>query len=243
MQIDIRGKTAIVTGAGTGIGAAIAQQLVAADANVVLVGRRLDKLNAVRDTLHSDRCSIIGCDVVDRTAVAMMIKTVYASYGAATILINNAGYNTQPRSTADISYDDWDMTVSINLTGAFNCVRAVLPGMRAECEGTIVNISSIAGKVATITAGVAYSASKHGVISLTTSINDEECHNGIRATVICPGETETPILDKRPEPVSAERRAEMLQPEDVAEAAMLAVRLPARASLREIVIKPRIAYL
>jgi NADP-dependent 3-hydroxy acid dehydrogenase YdfG len=243
MQVDIRDKIAIVTGAGTGIGTAIAELLAEAGANVVLVGRREERLNEVRDGMDVSRGLAVCCDVSDRTAVAAMIDQVRATYGAATILINNAGYNIQPRNTADISYDNWDMTLAINLTGAFNCVRAVLPGMRTAREGTIVNVSSIAGKVASVTAGAAYSASKHGMVSLATSINDEECRNGIRATVVCPGETETPILDQRAEPVSAQRRAEMLQPEDVAEAVMLAVRLPARASLREVIIKPRIAYL
>ena len=243
MLIDLSDKVAIVTGAGTGIGRAIAELLSSQGVSIALIGRRKDKLESTREVLKGKQSLVLGCDVTDRDSVAQMVEKVSSQFGIPSILINNAGYNTRPRQTSDISYQSWDLTLDINLTGTFNCVRAVLPLMREIKEGTIVNISSIAGKTPTVTAGVAYSASKHGVISLTGSINDEECRNRIRATVVCPGETETDILDQRPEPVSKQRRLEMLQPEDVAEAVSLAVRLPKRASLREIIIKPRIAYL
>ena len=236
-------KKILITGSSNGIGRAIAELLSSQGVSVALIGRRKDKLESSQEVLKGKQSLVIGCDVTDRDSVAHMVEKVSSQFGTPSILINNAGYNTRPRQTIDISYQSWDLTLDINLTGTFNCVRAVLPLMREIEEGTIVNISSIAGKTPTVIAGVAYSASKHGVVSLTGSINDEESRNGIRATVICPGETETDILDQRPEPVSKQRRLEMLQPEDVAEAVSLAVSLPKRACLREIIIKPRIAYL
>jgi NAD(P)-dependent dehydrogenase (short-subunit alcohol dehydrogenase family) len=152
--------------------------------------------------------------------------------------VNNAGVNTNPRSVAEVDPADWDRTVASNLTGTFNFVRAVLPGMRERRDGLIINISSIAGLRASKLAGAAYSASKHGMVSLTHSINEEEKDYGIRACVICPGEVNTPIIDLRPEPVSPERRAEMLQPEDVSAAALFVASLPPRACVPELIIKP-----
>ena len=242
MLIDLSDVSAVVTGAGTGIGAATAAGLVACGAKVALIGRRKEKLEEVAAAVQGQTMTV-ACDVGDRDQVLRVAEQVAAHQGAVAVLVNNAGINTRPRSTADISYEDWDRTIRINLTGAFNWVRAVLPGMRAAGAGTIVNVSSIAGRVATDVAGSAYSASKHGMFSLTTSINEEESRHGIRATAICPGETATPILEQRPEPVSAERRAQMLQAEDVAETVVLAIRLPDRACIRELIIKPRISYL
>ena len=117
-------------------------------------------------------------------------------------------------------------------------MQALLPGMRKLRGGVILNISSIAGLRASKLAGSAYSAAKHGLMALTHVINEEEREHGIRACAICPGEVETPILDLRPEPVSSEHRARMLQPEDVAAAALFVAGLPARACVPELVIKP-----
>ena len=117
-------------------------------------------------------------------------------------------------------------------------IRAVLPGMREKKDGVIITVSSIAGLRASKLAGAAYSASKHGVVALTHSINEEEVAHGIRACAICPGEVETPILEKRPEPVSAERRAAMLQPEELAQAALFVASLPPRACVPLLIIKP-----
>jgi NAD(P)-dependent dehydrogenase (short-subunit alcohol dehydrogenase family) len=167
-----------------------------------------------------------------------MATAVAERFGPVDILVNNAGTNTTPRTVADISFEDWDRLIEVNLTGAFNCVRAVLPGMRAKKDGLIINISSIAGVRAGKLAGAAYSASKHGMMALNHTINEEEMGYNIRACAICPGEVETPILDLRPEPVGAEQRARILQPEDVSAAALMVARLPARACVPLLVIKP-----
>ena len=117
-------------------------------------------------------------------------------------------------------------------------VRAVLPGMRAQRDGVVITVSSIAGLRASKLAGAAYSASKHGAVALTHSLNEEEVENGIRACAICPGEVETPLLEKRPEPVGAERRAAMLQPEELARTVLFVASLPPRACVPVLVIKP-----
>ena len=235
------GTTAIVTGAGTGIGAAVAVALHGAGAAVTLIGRRPEPLAEVAGRL-GDRVHACACDVSDYDAVQAAVAEAARVHGPATILVNNAGINTNPRSVADVSLPDWDLTVAVDLSGVFYCVRAALPAMRAAGGGTIVNIGSTAGRWGSSLAGAAYSAAKHGVVGLNSVINDEESRNGIRCTVILPGEVETPILDRRPEPVSAERRRAMLQPEDVAAATLLAATLPDRACITELVIKPRISY-
>lgn len=235
---SLQDKVAIVTGAGTGIGRGIAEAFVAEGAKVALVGRRAEKLEEVAAGLPEGRTLCCVCDVSDRAAVNAMAGQVVSRFGAPDILVNNAGTNTNPRSVGDVSLEDWDRTIAVNLHGVFNCVRAVLPGMRDRKDGLIINISSIAGKRVSKLAGAAYCASKHGVVALTHSINDEESGNGVRSTAICPGEVETPILDLRVEPVSAEHRARILKPEDIAAAALFVAKLPPRACVPELLIKP-----
>ena len=142
------------------------------------------------------------------------------------------------RRLADARLEDWTRVIGVNLTGAYLCVQGALPLMRQRDSGTIVNISSMAGKRTSISAGVAYCASKHGLGSLTRSINLEERRRGIRACEICPGEVDTPILDTRPYPPPLESRVAMLQPEDVAQAVLFIVTLPPRAMVEELLITP-----
>ena len=158
--------------------------------------------------------------------------------GVPNILVNNAGTNTPKRGVSETSDEDWDRIVAVNLTGAYTLVREVLPHMKADGGGLIVNVVSLAGKAASKLAGAAYSASKFGMAGLTESINDEERKYGIRATSIFPGDVETPILDRRPAPPSTEQRSYFLQPEDLAAAVLFVAVLPARACVHEIIIKP-----
>jgi len=235
---QFKDKVVIVTGAGTGIGRAVAVDFAKAGARVAFVGRRLEKLETAAAGLPEAQVSLCPCDVADRAAVNEMAAQIVDRFGPVNILVNNAGINTNPRSVGEVDPADWDRTIKINLTGAFNCVRAVLPGMRAQKDGLIINVSSIAGLRASKLGGAAYSASKHGMVALNHCINEEDSAHNIRACVICPGEVETPILDLRPEPVSAERRARMLQPEDVSAAALFVASLPPRACIPELIIKP-----
>jgi NADP-dependent 3-hydroxy acid dehydrogenase YdfG len=198
----------------------------------------MEKLEETAAGLPQAQVLLISGDVADRQGVNQAVQEVIAHFGPVDIVVNNAGTNTNPRSVADVDPNDWDRTVAINLTGAFNVIRAVLPGMRERRDGLIINISSIAGLRASKLSGAAYSASKHGMVALTHSLNEEEMDYNIRACVICPGEVNTPIIDLRPEPVSQERRAEMLQPEDVSAAALFVAGLPARVCIPELIIKP-----
>jgi NAD(P)-dependent dehydrogenase (short-subunit alcohol dehydrogenase family) len=129
--------------------------------------------------------------------------------------------------------------MNTNLNGAFYCVQAFLPGMRARGSGTIVNIVSDAGKLASPKAGPAYVMSKFGLAGLTQSINAEERGHGIRACAIFPGDIDTPLLDQRPVPPDAAARARMLWPEDVAACVLLGINLPPRVIVEEILVRPR----
>ncbi len=158
--------------------------------------------------------------------------------GPPDFVINSAGINVAKRSMAELSPENWDKLLGVNATGAYNLMHAVLPDMRERRDGVIVNISSIAGKRAALLGGVAYNASKFAMTALGMTVAQEEKDNGIRVCNVYPGEVETPILDNRPVPVTAEHRARILQPEDVADAVMMILRLPPRAHVPELVIKP-----
>ena len=234
----LENQVAVVTGAGTGIGRAVAEAFAREGAAVALLGRREEKLLDVAARLPGDRVLACSCDVSSRSQVAGVFERIRERLGVVSLLVNNAGINTVVRSLAHIEPSDWDHVVAVNLTGAFNCIRAVLPGMRERGGGVVINISSIAGKRASKVAGVAYVASKHGMVGLTHSTNLEEGSHGIRSTVIFPGEVDTPILDVRPEPVPDERRERILRSEDVAACALLVAGLPPRACIPEIVVTP-----
>ena len=240
MAIDSGLKAALVTGAGSGMGRAIARGLAEGGMRVALLGRDRAKLDETKASLgaRSDSAFVRSCDVSDREAVARVVAEVEGEFGTIDLLVCNAGINTPKRALDVLDPEDWDRLIATNLTGAYNLVHHVLPGMRARKNGLIVQISSIAGRRAGPLAGVAYSASKFGQAALGIGIGREEREHGIRSTVIYPGEVNTPILDRRPVPVPAERRASMLQPEDVAAAVLFLAGLPPRARVPELVITP-----
>jgi NADP-dependent 3-hydroxy acid dehydrogenase YdfG len=239
MQLD--GKVAIITGAGSGIGASIARHFVGAGAQIVITGRSAEKLDAARElTGVSERVRTFVMDVADRGQVHELIEQTMRDYGRIDMLVNNAGVNIAERSLPQLAAEDWDELLAINATGAFNMIQAVLPVMRAQRDGLIISISSISGIRPSALGGAAYSAAKHAMTALTRVVGLEEAANGIRATTISPGEVDTPLLTRRPTPVSAERRAQILQPDDVAAAALFVASLPPRACVPELVITPTV---
>lgn len=237
--MKLAGKTALVAGGGTGIGAACALALAAEGCRVAIGGRREDKLREVAAKFSGKPPILVhAVDVSERQSVDALCEWATKELGQIDILINSAGVNVRKRTMLDLAPEDWDTLMAINATGAYNFMRAVLPQMRARKDGLIVNISSIAGKRATLLGGVAYNASKFAMSALGTTVAQEERENGIRVTNVFPGEVDTPILENRPEPVSAEHRARILKAEDVAAAVLMIACLPARAHVQEIVIKP-----
>jgi len=155
------------------------------------------------------------------------------------VLVNAAGTNAPKRALEVLSLEDYHAMINTNLNGAYYCVQAFLPQMRARRSGTIINIVSDAGKQASPKAGPAYVMSKFGLAGLTQSINAEERGHGVRACAVFPGDIDTPLLMKRPAPPDPQARSRMLKAEDVAECVLLAITLPERAIAEEIIIRPR----
>jgi NAD(P)-dependent dehydrogenase (short-subunit alcohol dehydrogenase family) len=238
----LNGQIALVTGAGTGIGRAVAQMFAFEGARVALNGRRLEPLEETAALIATagGEALVLAGDLTNDESVERVTRSVLDQWGRIDVLVNNAGLNVPQRALADLSADDWRAVVNADLTAPFLLCRAVLPSMRERRRGTIINISSMAGKRSSLLSGPAYSAAKAGLNSFTDSLNLAERPNGIRACVICPGEVATPIMKLRPYPPSDEAMATMLQPEDVAEAALLVAALPHRASIDEILIRPTI---
>ena len=241
MPTDLTSKTALVTGGGSGIGLATAVALAREGCRVAIAGRRAEVLREAAASWTAQPAIVHhSCDVADRTSVERLFAWADKQLGRIDILVNSAGVNIKNRLMSNMEPPDWDRVLAINATGVYHCMYAVLPQMRARRDGLIVNISSISGKRAAAIGGVAYNASKFAVAALSTSVSNEECQNKIRITSIFPGEVDTPILEHRPQPVSAERRAKMLLPEDVADMVVALARLPPRAHVPELIIKPTI---
>src|SRR5262249_37928919 len=238
--MTLRGSVAWVTGAGTGIGLAGARELAAAGAKVVLSGRRADVLErevaAIRSTGGTAEAAPL--DVSDAQAVERVTASILARHGRIDVLVNSAGLNNTIRYWRDQTVKSWDEVININLSGTFYCVRAVLPAMRAQQNGLVINISSWAGKHTMPLVGAAYNGSKHAGVSLWEPINREGCPNGIRAGGIGPAEAATPILDRRPVPPSQEERAKMLQPDDLGRTIRWVAEQPPHVCVNEIVISP-----
>lgn len=237
--ISLSGKTALITGGGSGIGLGTALALAREGCRVAIAGRRSEVLKAAAASWTGQPPILFhACDVGDRANVDKLFAWANQQLGRIDILVNAAGVNLKNRLMSNMTPPDWDRVLTINATGVYNAMYAVLPQMRERRDGLIVNISSISGKRAAAIGGVAYNASKFAVAALSTSVANEEASNNIRVTTIFPGEVDTPILEHRPQPVSAERRAKMLLPEDVADLVVALARLPARAHVPELIIKP-----
>ena len=223
----LAGKVAWVTGGGSGIGLAGALELARAGAHVVISGRSAETLKkAEKDLKSAGSGEAISLDVADQGEVARAAAQILKRLGRVDILVNSAGINVPKRNFRNVSLDGWDQIVAVNLSGAFYCCHAVLPGMRERKDGLIINIASWFGRYANALAGPGYSATKHAVIALSEQLNIEEGANGIRATSILPGEVATPILEKRPIPPPPEERARMLQAQDLGKTIVFVATLP-----------------
>jgi len=237
----LNGKVAWITGGGSGIGLAGAEELVKAGARVVISGRT-EKTNkeAEKKLKALGDAEAVQLEVSDKKAVFAAAADIEKRHGRIDILVTSAGTNISgpKRNFKTMSAEGWDDVVAINLNGLFYCCLAVIPGMRARGDGLIINISSWAGRYASSLTGPAYNATKRAVIALTESINMEECMHGLRATSILPGEVATPIMRKRPVMPSAQEMARMAQPEDFGKAILFVATMPARSCVNELVIAP-----
>ncbi len=235
----LREKICLVTGGGSGIGLAVARAFLAEGARVAIAGRDEGKLRrAAAELAGGDRLIFYSLDVADPEQVEATVRRLREHWGPVEVLVNNAGLNLRRRSVRELTPEDWQLLLRVNLDGAFYCVHAVLPAMLERRDGVIINISSIAGKRAGPLGGAAYAASKFGMRALGMCLAAEETNSGVRVSTIYPGEVDTPILELRPQPVSEEQRRRILRAEDVAAAVLFVATLPPRVSVPELVIKP-----
>lgn len=223
------------------MGRAVALKLAQQGWQVAILGRHAETLNETVQRAGAQAAALAPfvCDVSDPQAVADTGRAILARLGAVEVLVNAAGTNAPRRSLEVLALEDYHAMIATNLHGAYYCVQAFLPHMRARGHGTIVNIVSDAGKQASPKAGPAYVMSKFGLAGLTQSINAEERARGIRACAIFPGDIDTPLLDKRPQPPDPAARARMLRPEDVAECVWFCIQLPAHVIVEELLVRPR----
>jgi NADP-dependent 3-hydroxy acid dehydrogenase YdfG len=237
---SLSGKVAWVTGAGSGIGEAAALALAGAGATIVLTGRRKEALEAVAQKIETakGRARIEAGDATDAERVNAVAAAIRDAFGRLDILVNNAGTNLRQRHWAELTPERIDTILAGNLSSAFYVTAAALPMMRAQKDGVIIHTASWAGRFVSLLTGPGYSAAKHALVAASHSLNMEECRNGIRSCVICPGEVATPILEQRPVPVSAEERARMLQPEDLGDLILFVATRPKHVCLNEVLISP-----
>jgi NADP-dependent 3-hydroxy acid dehydrogenase YdfG len=236
---QLQGKTALITGGGSGVGLATARLFLNEGARVAISGRDGEKLKrAAAELKGGDNLITHSADVADAKQVAELVRAVTAKLGRIDVLVANAGMNIKNRSIRELNPETWRTMVAANLDGAFHCIHAVLPQMRERKDGVIVCVNSVAGKRSGPLGGASYNAAKHGLAALGICLAAEEKDNNIRVSNIFPGEIDTPILENRPVPVTAEQRAKILQAEDVAAAILFVATLPPRASVPELIIKP-----
>lgn len=236
----LSGKVAWLTGAGSGIGQSGAVELAKAGATVVISGRRAAALEETRALVAAagGKCEQLPLDVADKREVAKAAAELLSRHGRCDILVNSAGLNVPKRYLKDLVPDDWDKVIGINLNGALYCTTAVLPAMRKQGGGLVINISSWLGRWVGYLGGAAYGASKHALATITHHLNLEEGMHGIRGTVIYPGEVATPILKTRPVPPAQEDLERMLKQEDLGRTIRFVAEMPAHVCLNEIVITP-----
>jgi NAD(P)-dependent dehydrogenase (short-subunit alcohol dehydrogenase family) len=233
--LKLAGQVAIVTGAGRGIGRAVAHTLAREGAFIVLAARSGRELDTVAREIAAagGRAQPVATDVRQEPAVAALVARAMAEHGRIDILITAAGVAAFG-PVRELTTADWDHMLSVNLRGAFLCCRAVLPAMTAAGRGTIVNIGSVVTS-RTLTGSAAYTTSKYGLLGFSRVLAEEMRPHGVRVGVLSAGATDTPLWDGMP---GAPDRARMLTGDQVAEAALWMVSLGGNATLEELTLLP-----
>lgn len=236
---NLAGKVVIVAGASSGMGRATAKLLASSGANVVIAARSADKLTSLSEeiTSLSGECLPVETDLTNRQSVDRLLESTASRFGQLDAVVNAVGTNIPDRSLDALSDQAWADLLETNLTSAFSITQASLPLLRQSGGGLIIHIASSAAKKPDAS-GVAYQASKAGLVGLAHGTMEEERAHGIRATVIFPGLTDTDMVLKRPVPTPRETLDLALQPEDIAAACLFVLSLPPRAHVPELLIYP-----
>lgn len=236
----LEGQIAIVTGAGTGIGASTAKLLASEGAQVVVVGRRKALLDAVVAEIERSGGKAVArsSDLARPKDAAAVGEWAVGEFGRVDVLVNNAGASSKVRNIQWVGLDDWDQVLGVNLTGVFALTQSVLPIMVKQGHGSIVTISSAAARNPGLLGGAPYGAAKAAVANLMGHVHQVLRNTGVRATTIFPAEVDTPILENRPLVPDAKARETMMRPEDIAQAVLFCLTLPPRTVVEELVISP-----
>jgi NAD(P)-dependent dehydrogenase (short-subunit alcohol dehydrogenase family) len=237
LTTNLKGKKVLVTGGSKGIGKEVVLELAKAGAIVAIASRQVPE-NLAELGIHR----AYSIDLAEVDSVSAKVQTIINDLEGLDILINSAGM-AYTAEILETSLADWQKVLNLNLTSVFECIRAVLPTMRSQNSGTIINIASIAAKQAFPTWG-AYSASKFGLLGLTQALAAEERGHGIKVMAICPGSVNTPLWDTLAPEVSTnfDRKA-MLDAKTVAVMIMTMLSLPANATIQELVLMPNAGVL
>jgi 3-oxoacyl-[acyl-carrier protein] reductase len=232
---SLDGKVALVTGAGRGIGKAVALSLAKLGCRVVLAARTSGELENVKLAIQKNRGIAIAVpvDLARDEHIDTLVRESEREFGCVDILINNAGWGTRA-SVVRAKIEDWDQTFRVNLRAPMLLAQRLLPAMIEKGEGAVINIGSVSGKSGEAN-GAAYSASKFGVIGFTQSLFEEVREHNIKVAVILPGFVDTPMIP----PVKHLDRSKMIQAEDVAQAVLYVLSAPATACPVEITIRPQ----
>jgi len=243
MDIDLTGRVVAITGASSGIGEATALACARAGASVALAARRADRIEALAAEIErgGGRALAIPADVGEEEQARAFVERAHAQLGRLDALVNNAGVMLLgPIEGAPT--DEWRRMVHVNLFGVLYCTHAALPLMRAQGSGHVVNVSSVAGRVATAGAGV-YNLTKWGVNAFSEALRQECADAGIRVTIVEPGAVATELQEHNRPPVYEQlmrrlERIEVLQAEDVANAIVFALGQPPHVSVNELLVRP-----
>jgi 3-oxoacyl-[acyl-carrier protein] reductase len=230
----LAGQVAVITGAGRGIGAAIARQLAGLGATAVLCGRTKSTLDETASAIleAGGKTEVIPCDVTVLHQLEYAAARVDSTFGRVDILVNNAGVGGFNDALHNLPPDDWDRILNTNLRGVYYAIRTFAPLMIREYGGHIINISSLAGKNA-LPNGAAYAASKWGLNGLTYSVAEELRSQNVRVSVICPGSVDTELS-----PHAGKDPNKMLQPDDIAHAVVALVTQAPQSFISEILLRP-----
>jgi NAD(P)-dependent dehydrogenase (short-subunit alcohol dehydrogenase family) len=212
--VELKGKTAIVTGSARGIGEGIAMVLAREGANIVVNARKAADCAAVVQKIASagGKAIAVVADVSRKADVQAMVEAAIKAFGSIDILVNNAGIEATPMLAADLSEEQWDRVLGINLKGAFLCCQAVIPQMMKQNHGRIINVSSIAGIRMTFFGGLEYTVSKHGMTGLTQHLAWELADSHITVNAVCPGMVLTPLGERTTSPEYREMACKRMLP-------------------------------
>ena len=239
---SLKGKSVILTGAGSGIGRVTAKMLGELGANVFVVGRRENLLKeSVKEIEDAGgKGAYLSADLEDGDSAANVAKEAIKAVGNIQYLVNNAGHSSKVRSMRYVEKDDWQSVFNVNVEGVYRLTQAILPNMIENGGGTVVTISSMAAINPGLMGGVPYSSAKAAVAAMMTAMRQELREHGIRSCTIYPAEVDTPILDNRPLPPDEQARSTMMQPEDIAETILLCMRMPHRTIIQDLIVSPTI---